>query len=328
VSSKVMHGARTEDPAGTWSRGARTPTRAGRHLSTPARYLEFVRERFPPAAYVPLICVFVAAGYVPSIVSSGAGLDPLRYGIAALAVVSALLHLRIVDELKDAETDRRGRPWRPLPRGLVTERELSRGAAGLLLLAIALAATLGGKALLGFLPAAGFILLADVEFLAPERVHRDLVTYALAHSPTLPLLLVFAWFAGPAAAPAAALAGLILLGWGVGLGLEVARKTYAPDEEKPFVETYSAAIGRGRAVRLAAGSLAAGMLGGALYAGLAGAGPATTLAATAAAAVICLGGSMFLNARRRTIEMAATVVGLAILVWPIWIAVAAGGARP
>jgi len=40
-------------------------------MSTAARYLVFVRERFPPGAYLPLICVFVAAGYIPSAASSG-----------------------------------------------------------------------------------------------------------------------------------------------------------------------------------------------------------------------------------------------------------------
>lgn len=294
-------------------------------MSTPARYLVFVRERFPPGAYVPLICVFVAAGYVPSAAGSGATLDPWRFAVAALTVGAALLHLRVVDELKDAEVDRLGRPWRPLPRGLVTERELRAGAVSLLALAIGLAATLGVGSLVGFLPAVGYIALADAEFLAPERIHRDLVVYALVHSPVVALLLVFAWWAIPGAEPSAALAGLALLGWGVGLGLEVARKTYAPDEEHQYVETYSAVLGRVRAVRLAAAAFAMAMVGGALYAGLAGAGPVVIGIALVLAVVILLGGVMVRDIRRATSEAAGTLVAFAILLWPTGIALAVGG---
>jgi 4-hydroxybenzoate polyprenyltransferase len=294
-------------------------------MSTTARFLVFVRERFPPGVYLPLICVFVAAGYIPSSAASGAAAEPGRYAIAALVVAASFLHLRIVDELKDADVDRRGRPSRPLPRGLVTEHELSVAAAGLLLLAVALAATIGVGPLVWFLPAAGYMLLADAEFFARERIHRDVVVYALVHSPIVPLLMVFGWWAGPAAASSPALAGLVLLGWGVGLGLEVARKTYAPDEERPFVETYSSALGHRRAVELAAGSMAVAMLGGALYAALGGAGSTAIAAALAVASVILAGGVVLRDASRRTIETAGNVVGLAILLWPIGIAVAMGG---
>jgi 4-hydroxybenzoate polyprenyltransferase len=297
-------------------------------MSTAARYLVFVRERFPPGAYLPLICVFVAAGYIPSAASSGATPLPLPYAVAALVVTAAFLHLRLVDEVKDAEVDRLGRPGRPLPRGLVTEQELVRGAGGLLVLALAVAATLGVGSLVGFLPAAVYILLADAEFFAPDRIHRNLVVYALVHSPVVPLLLVFAWWASPTATPSAALAGLVLLGWGVGLGLEVARKTYAPEEEGPGLETYSSALGRPGAVWLATGSFAAGMLGGALYAGLAGAGPVAIVAALVVAGIILAAGFGLRDARRRTIETVGTAVGFAILLWPIGVAFAIGGARP
>jgi 4-hydroxybenzoate polyprenyltransferase len=297
-------------------------------MSTAARLLVFIEERFPPGVCLPLISILAAAGYVPSAVAGRAALDPVRFFLAVLAMAAALLHLRIVDEIKDADVDRQARPWRPLPRGFVTARELSLWAAGFLVLATALAATLGPAALLGFLPAAGYLVLADLGFGAPERIHRDLLVFALVHSPIVPLLLVFAWCAAPSAAPGAPLVGLVLLGWGVGLGLEVARKTYAPDEERPFLETYSSVVGRPRAVRLASGSLAAGLLGGALYAALAGAAPAAVLAAVVAAGVIAAGGSVLRGAGRRTNEAVGSIVGCAILLWPIGVALVLGGRMP
>lgn len=294
-------------------------------MSTSARYLVFVRERFPPGAYLPLIVVFVAAGYVPSAAWSGAGFQPLRFAAAAVVVGLAFLHLRLIDELKDAEIDRLGRPSRPLPRGLVTERELTGLAAAAIVVAIVVSAAMGIEPMAALLPATVCILLADVEFLAPRLIHRDLVVYALVHSTVVPLLMAFAWFAASAAEPSAALAGLLILAWGVGLGLEISRKTYAPEEERAFVETYSAALGRRRAGWLAAGSLAVAMMGGGLYAAFAGAGPAMTLTAAVGSTLILAGGAFLGRVNHRVAELAGSGVGLAILFWPIGVAIALGG---
>lgn len=294
-------------------------------MSTSTRYLVFVRERFPPGAYLPLIGVFVAAGYVPSVTWSGAAFQPLRFTAAIVVVGLAFLHLRLVDELKDADVDRLGRPSRPLPRGLVTERELTGFAAMALLAAISVAAALGLGPMLAMLPASLCILLADVEFFAPRRIHSDLVVYALAHSAVVPLLLVFAWFASAEAKPSVALPGLAVLAWGVGLGLEISRKTYAPHEERPFVETYSSALGRRRAGWLAAASLAIGMAGGSIYAGLAGAGATATLTGAALAGLILTGGVLSARVTHRAGEAIGSLVGLAILLWPVGVAIVLGG---
>lgn len=296
-------------------------------MSTTSRFLAFVRERFPPGAYLPLIGVFAAAGYVPSVGWSGAAFQPLRFAAAAIVVGLAFLHLRLIDEVKDVEVDRLGRPTRPLPRGLVTVAELTRAAAAAFLVAIVTASAMGLVPMVALLPATGAILLADVEFLAPRRIHRNLVVYALVHSTAVPLLMVFAWFATSAAQPSLALAGLVVLAWGVGLGLEISRKTYAPDEERAFVETYSAALGRRRAGWLAAGSLAVAMIGGAAYAALAGGGPMTALLALAAAGPILLAGLLFGRADHRVTEALGSVVGLAILLWPIGVVTLGGLGR-
>lgn len=293
-------------------------------MSTSVRYLAFVRERFPPAAYLPLIGVFAAAGYVPSVAWSGATFQPLRFAAAAVVIGLAFLHLRLVDEVKDAEVDRLGRPTRPLPRGLVTVSELARVATAAFLLAIVTASAMGRLPLVALLPATVAILLADVEFLAPRRIHRNLVVYALVHSTVVPLLMVFAWFATSAARPSLALAGLVLLAWGVGLGLEISRKTYAPAEERAHVETYSAALGHRPAGWLAAGSLAVAMLGGGVYAALAGGGTTVVLLALAGAGLVLLAGLLFGRAEHRVTEALGSVVGVAILSWPI-VVVALGG---
>jgi 4-hydroxybenzoate polyprenyltransferase len=294
-------------------------------MSTTARYLVFVEERFPPAAYLPLIGVFAAAGYVPSVALGGVVLEPLRFAATALVIGLAFLHLRLVDEVKDADIDRVARPSRPLPRGLVTAHELTVVAVLAFVTAVLTAAAMGPHPVLALIPSAGAILLADVEFLAPRWVHRDLLRYALVHSLVVPLLMVFAWFAAPGARSAPALAGLVILAWGVGLGLEITRKAYAPDEERALVETYSSAIGQRWAGWLAAGSLGLAMSGGALYAWLAGGGPAVTVAGVVASMLIPVSAFVFGRANHRTTELVGGFIGLGILMWPIGVAIVLGG---
>ena len=70
------------------------------------------------------------------------GLAPLASLVVAFVTcLIFFLQLRIADEFKDFEEDSRYRPYRPVPRGLVTLRELAMlfvlGAALQLILALA-----------------------------------------------------------------------------------------------------------------------------------------------------------------------------------------------
>jgi len=280
------------------------------------RLVEFVRERFPPAIYGPLIAVFTAAAFVPTVGHAPDGFDAGRYVVAALAVGAAFLHLRIADELKDVEVDRLGRPERPLPRGLVSARELRVVAIVVLALGVGLAGLIGASALAAFAAAAVFIALADFDFGIGRIVHGNLLVYALAHSPTVPLLLVFAALAGDPA-PRSELPWLIALAWSLGLGLEFARKTRPAGDERPFVETYSQQLGHRGA------SLLTGLM--LTLAALAAVGHAATIgamgvAAVALAAALVIGvGTIVLAGRfgQRAIEAAANAAGLLLLCTPI-----------
>jgi 4-hydroxybenzoate polyprenyltransferase len=251
--------------------------------------------------------------------------DPLRFVLCALAITALFLHLRVVDELKDADADRLGRPDRPLPRGLVTHAELRWAAAWLLVAAGLAVIALGGWAMAAFAAVAVFILAEDVDFGAAEAVHRNLLLYALLHSPVVPLLLLLAW-TSVAAAPAAPLGWLLVLAWALGLGLEIGRKTRAPDEERAHVETYSGAIGQARAAGLAGLALTVGAGGSAGYGWSAGA-PWWTIALSLFLALTLLAATVALAGRLRGSAM-QTVTGAAallLLAWPSVIALTAAG---
>ena len=90
------------------------------------RWWIYQKERFPLAAYIPLIGAFSFCAVSLSWMLRGqTGLPPT--GALIVAFIGCLLfflQLRIADEFKDFAEDARYRPYRPVPRGLVTLREL------------------------------------------------------------------------------------------------------------------------------------------------------------------------------------------------------------
>lgn len=303
--------ARGRPVTGGWRRAllAAVPVRLGR----------FALERFPPAAYGPLIVAFLACGLVGSALEAGVE-PPLGpgWGAAAAVVTLVFFRLRIADELKDAAVDRLGRPDRPLPRGLVTASELRAISAGCVVLEVALAATLGGTALAAYVAVLVYTLLAGVDFFAGPRLHRNLVVYALAHAPVVPLLLGFVWWTQPGAQLSPGLAGLGILALGVTLGVEVSRKTVAPPAELPYVETYSAALGLSSAVNLAAATLALGALGGVLY--TLSIGAPVVIAYGLLAAAFCVVGAGLVLRRPSQVggwQAIASAFALALLLLPV-----------
>src|SRR5690242_5377099 len=91
------------------------------------RWWIYQRERFPLLGHGPLIAAFSFSALSFSTLLRGQLTLP-SIGPVLVAFVTALLfflQLRIADEFKDFEEDRRYRPYRPVPRGLVTLRELA-----------------------------------------------------------------------------------------------------------------------------------------------------------------------------------------------------------
>src|SRR5215217_2153566 len=89
------------------------------------RWWTYQRERFPVVAHGLLIAAFSFCAVSYSAVLRGA--TP-AWPSAVTAFVSCFLfflQLRIADEFKDFDEDSRYRPYRAVPRGLVTLRQLA-----------------------------------------------------------------------------------------------------------------------------------------------------------------------------------------------------------
>src|SRR5262245_15103368 len=95
-----------------------------------SRLWRYQAERFPLAQFVPLITLFTFSSVAYSRLSRGEpGFIPWpRFAVGAFTAVVFFFLLRVLDEHKDQDLDRRYRPELPVPRGLVTLSELRRVA--------------------------------------------------------------------------------------------------------------------------------------------------------------------------------------------------------
>jgi 4-hydroxybenzoate polyprenyltransferase len=247
------------------------------------RLWRYQAERFPLGRTLPLLAAFSASSVTASAHLASRPAPGFSAYAAAFTVALILFwQMRVADEVKDADTDRLYRPERPVPRGLVTLRLL----VGLAVAAVP-AALLAAMALdpwlallLGFVWV--WLALMSVEFFAPRLLHASPALYLATHMAIMPLIDLFLtgceWL--PAGAgPPPGLWTFLLLSLANGCVAEFSRKIWAPENERPGVETYSSAWGIGRAAAALAGAwllgLAAlmayghalGMTGGFLLAG-------------------------------------------------------------
>ena len=91
------------------------------------RWWVYQRERFPLLGHGPLIAAFSFSALSFSTMLRGERQwpSPAAFLVAFATCFLFFLQLRLADEFKDFEEDSRYRPYRPVPRGLVTLRELA-----------------------------------------------------------------------------------------------------------------------------------------------------------------------------------------------------------
>ena len=219
------------------------------------RWIVYQRERFPLIAHAPLVAAFSASAVCFSILVRG-HVAPPRPATLLVAFVTSLLfflQLRIADEFKDFEDDSRHRPYRPVPRGLVTLRELAwvgvAAAAIQLLLAVVLNPTIVPLLAIAWV----YLALMTREFFAPHWLKQHPVVYMTSHMAILPLVDLYAtacdwWVAGHHRLPRG-LYWFLIVSYLNGLVVEIGRKTRVPADEEPGVETYSALWGTSGAIR-------------------------------------------------------------------------------
>ena len=244
--------------------------------STPARWWTYQRERFPLLQHGPLVIAFsLSALAVSGALRGTSGLSWRAGLVAAFSSLAFFLLLRIADEFKDYADDCRYRPYRPVPRGLVSLRELGWLGVGVAVVQIALALALSPRLVPLLAGVWVYFALMSAEFFAGERLRGRPVLYLVSHMLIVPLIDLYATACDWAVAGAAPPTGL---GWFCaasffnGVTIEIGRKVRAPEDEEPGVETYTALWGRPQAMGAWLGALALAAWTGGVTASLLGAG--------------------------------------------------------
>lgn len=221
----------------------------------------YQKERFPLAAHAPLILSFsfCAAAFSARLRANSWP----ELGTVIVAFISCLLfflQLRIADEFKDAEEDARWRPYRPVPRGLVSLKELG----GLFVIAsvIQLALALWWTKYLIVLLIVAWTYLAAMSFEFGMRawLKSHPMIYLLSHMLIMPIVDFYAtasdWLPN-STMPPKGLGFFLIASFCNGIVIELGRKIRAKEQEEEGVETYSVLWGASRASWVWAGMVVA-----------------------------------------------------------------------
>lgn len=231
---------------------------------------QYQRERFPLATTATLVGALTLASFTyahTTRLQAGGPVAEANWltavAVGFLCAFGFFFQLRVADEFKDLAEDLVYRPYRPVPRGLITLRELAVAAtivaAGQALLSWLLAPALLGPLLLVW----AYMGVMRVEFFAPKWLRAHPLAYLLSHMVILPLIVFFVtacdWLVA-GSRPSPGLGWLLGLSFANGLLFEVGRKLRTPQDEEPGVETYSALWGPQRAIAVWLAALTAAAL--------------------------------------------------------------------
>jgi len=172
-------------------------------------------------------------------------------------IFAIFLILRLMDELKDKETDLELFRERPLPSGRVLESDI-RFSLAVMFVSYLAANIWIGKMFWMAAALLGYSVLMFKYFFIPKILRRHLLLNLATHNPIIPLTLIYVVVLF-SIEHGLRLEGinwsfsllLVAMYWAMGFAWEIARKIRSREEENAYV-TYSQILGRLGAVALAA----------------------------------------------------------------------------
>ncbi|MEM1199308.1 MAG: UbiA family prenyltransferase [Pseudomonadota bacterium] len=214
----------------------------------------YQEDRFPIFKTAILLAVFSAASISVSAHLADRSLPGIWVFVAVwLVALIIFFQMRACDEFKDLEDDRTYRPERPIPSGLVSLSLILKLAAFGAVLAIALTASIYLWLLVPLLGVWLWLALMTHEFFVADWLKARWGLYLVSHMAIMPLIDLYitaAEWLPHSNGPPAGLWLFLALSFANGCVLELGRKTWSPESERPGVETYSALLGPTRAVWL------------------------------------------------------------------------------
>ena len=230
---------------------AMTSTRAQLSAASPfpLRLWAYLQERFPPLGHGVLITSYYSSNQFLAHVLTHPGQQvaySTRSLMGAAAVLCVFFHLRVFDEHKDFDEDRRHHPDRVLQRGLITLDHLKALGAAAIAVELLMGYLLGWPALVAVLAVIAFSCLMLKEFFIGGWLRRHFLLYAVSHMLIMPLLAMVVYSAATNRHFWYAPAWFWLYAWVgffVTFNWEISRKIRSPEQEVDGLDSYTKVFG-------------------------------------------------------------------------------------
>jgi 4-hydroxybenzoate polyprenyltransferase len=216
---------------------------------------QYQKERFPLITNSLLIFVFSlsAVCYSSLLRSSESWPSFIVTVIVFISCLLIFLELRIADEFKDYAEDLMHRPYRPVPRGLVTLKALGNLALISMVLQLVLAFFVEPKLIFILLVVWIYWGLMWREFFVSIWLKNHPIIYLFSHMLIMPFIHFYAsafdWLVKGAQMPAG-LIWFFTLSFFNGIIVEIGRKLRLRQHEEKGVDTYSSRYGIQKASRV------------------------------------------------------------------------------
>jgi 4-hydroxybenzoate polyprenyltransferase len=217
------------------------------------RFRVYQQERFSFLQNGLVITILTFSGIAYSYAIRGiiiSGLPWLEFIISAITCLLFFFLLRIFDEFKDAEDDANYRPYRPVPRGLITLKELGWIGIFTILIQIFINAIFIPWKLVIYFIVLFFTGLMAKEFFVKNWLKKHMIIYMISHMLIMPLIALYITGTGWIVKYSNNYAGIFLfvgITFFNGMIFEFGRKIRNKESEETGVETYSTLLGEKKA---------------------------------------------------------------------------------
>ncbi len=213
------------------------------------RFLIYQNERFPFLGHGFMITAFTFSAVSYSRICRGQdGFIPWPdFLIGIFATITLFFLVRVFDEFKDKVDDAKFRKYLPVPRGLISLKELRNIGLIVGVIQIAVIAIFQLEMLYLYVIVLAYLGLMGVEFFVPEWLKKRQLIYITSHMFIIPLIDIYSsgldWLLGDAE-PHWGLAWFFAVSYVNGLVLEFGRKMRTPDKEEEGVVSYTGLYGK------------------------------------------------------------------------------------
>ncbi|MEW5821720.1 MAG: UbiA family prenyltransferase [Cyanobacteriota bacterium] len=216
------------------------------------RFFKYQKERFSFIQNGMLIAAFTFSAASYSRICRGHDTF-IPVDIFVIGFITSFIFfflLRIFDEFKDFEKDSKYQPYRAVPRGLVSLKELAWLATGLIGLQLIINVFFMPVMLIAYTIVMAYMALMTKEFFVKSWLCNHPMAYMVSHMMIMPLIDFYTtgldWLNSDVSPPSGLIYFLAVTFFN-GIIIETGRKIRAPEAEEEGVETYSSIFGAKKA---------------------------------------------------------------------------------